>query len=494
MADSTTIVWFRQDLRLDDNPALAAAAARGRVVPVFVDTTAYQKKWPPGEARRWWLGRSLAGLDDALRALGSRLVVVEGDALENLLSLARQAGADAVFWNRRYEPTARAHDARVKGALGESGLEAASFNARLIREPWEVRNGSGGCYKVFTPYWRAVKDGFGDDPIDAPMTLQSPAKWPRSIPIAKLAGTASSSATARRLEMHWQPGEAGADALLRRLDAAFARAYPSGRDEPADDATSRLSPHLCFGELSPRRLLEALCAIADETHGLDVDAGVEAVTRQLVWRDFAYHLLYHFPETTDEPLRPEFANVAWRDDPGSLAAWTDGCTGYPIVDAGMRQLSATGWMHNRVRMLVGSFLCKDLLIHWRDGAAVFWDRLVDADLANNTFGWQWVAGCGADASPYFRIFNPVTQSKRFDADGAYVRRWVPELAALPTKYLHAPWTAPADVLADARVRLGHEYPRPMVDHDEARRRTLAAFEVLKSRKTRSQQNAKGRSR
>lgn len=492
MANPLTIVWFRQDLRIDDNPALAEAAARGAVLPVFIDTTAYQKTWVAGEARRWWLGRSLAALDEALRGLGSRLVQAEGDALTTLLSLARRTGADAVFWNRRYEPSAAAHDARVKRALIESGFEARSFNGRLLREPWEVRNASGGCYKVFTPFWRAVKDRFGDEPVAAPRRLVGPASWPRSIAISELSAAEVSTTVAGRLSDHWRPGEAGAAALVRRLDAEFAAGYTEGRDQPSEDLTSRLSPHLHFGETSCRRLLDVLCGVADETHGERVDRGVEAITRQLVWRDFAYHLLYHFPETPDEPLRPEFAKVVWRDDPEGLRAWMDGATGYPIVDAGMRQLRATGWMHNRVRMLTGSFLCKDLLIGWREGAAVFWDRLVDADLANNTFGWQWVAGCGADASPYFRIFNPVTQAKRFDADGVYVRRWVPEIARLPTKYLHAPWTAPDDVLLDAGIRLGVDYPRPIVDHAQARERALQAFTVLKSRKTGRPQTADAR--
>jgi deoxyribodipyrimidine photo-lyase len=276
------------------------------------------------------------------------------------------------------------------------------------------------------------------------------------------------------------PGERGAQKRFQELDRSFADAYPDGRDFPSHAATSRLSPHLHFGEVGPNRIHECLLRIKGAATTEATQDGVDALRRQLGWRDFTYHLLHHFPHTPDEPLRPEFDRVEWRHDSEALAAWVRGRTGYPIVDAGMRELAETGWMHNRVRMIVGSFLTKDLLIDWREGAMVFWDRLVDADLANNTFGWQWAAGCGADAAPYFRIFNPTTQAKRFDPDGAYVRRWIPELDRLPIKYLHDPWNAPSEVLRSAGIELGREYPGPIVDHAEARKRALEAFAVLKS--------------
>jgi deoxyribodipyrimidine photo-lyase len=475
-----TIVWFRQDLRLDDNPALAHAAQLGAVLPVFVDTTEYQSAWLPGEASRWWLGRSLAALDSDLRMLGSRLVVAKGDAAENLIRLASETGAQSVVWNNRYEPTASAYDARLKEVLRAAGLEVRSYNGRLLHEPWEIRTGTGGCYKVFTPYWNRSKRLAVAEPVAVPKTLRGPATWPRSLAPLSLGAAKVSKTTAKRLAQYWMPGERGAQKRFQELDRSFADAYPDGRDFPSHAATSRLSPHLHFGEVGPNRIHECLLRIKGAATTEATQDGVDALRRQLGWRDFTYHLLHHFPHTPDEPLRPEFDRVEWRHDSEALAAWVRGRTGYPIVDAGMRELAETGWMHNRVRMIVGSFLTKDLLIDWREGAMVFWDRLVDADLANNTFGWQWAAGCGADAAPYFRIFNPTTQAKRFDPDGAYVRRWIPELDRLPIKYLHDPWNAPSEVLRSAGIELGREYPGPIVDHAEARKRALEAFAVLKS--------------
>lgn len=475
-----TIVWFRQDLRLDDNPALTHAAQSGSVLPLFIDTTEYQKAWLPGQASRWWLGESLLSLDAALRARGSRLILQKGDAAETLLKLVRRSGATAVVWNNRYEPTASDHDAKLKEFLRGRGLEVRSFNGRLLREPWEVRTEKGGCYKVFTPYWNRAKRMSVARPAPTPKRLLGPAKWPRSLAVQSLPAAKVTRACGQRLGPHWQPGEPGAQNLLKRVNAEFVTTYPDGRDSPPDDATTRLSPHLHFGELGPNRLFAALRkhTAVGATHAR-ID-GVDAIRRQIGWRDFTYHLLHHFPHTPDAPLREEFARVTWRRDATGLEAWSNGLTGYPIVDAGMRQLAETGWMHNRVRMIVGSFLTKDLLIDWREGARMFWDGLVDADLANNTFGWQWVAGCGADAAPYFRIFNPVLQAKRYDPEGTYVRRWIPEIAGLPDRYIHEPWTTPEQLLKDAKVKLGHNYPRPIVDHAMARKRALHAFAVLKS--------------
>ena len=479
-SSNLSIVWFRQDFRLDDNPALTYAAHRGRVLPIFVDTTEYQKTWLPGQASRWWLRESLLALETALQARDSRLIVQKGDAAEILLKLVRRTGATSVVWNHRYEPTASAHDARLKQALRDQGLEVRSFNGRLLREPWEVRTEKGGCYKVFTPYWNRAQRMLVADPAPPPKRLVGPDKWPPSLSVQSLPAARATRSCAQRLGAHWQPGEAGAQKLVRRINTLFATAYPDGRNSPADDATSRLSPHLHFGEVGPNRLFAALRkrSAAGARH-TTID-GVDAICRQLGWRDFTYHLLHHFPHTPNAPLREEFTRVNWRPDAEGLEAWTNGRTGYPIVDAGMRQLAETGWMHNRVRMIVGSFLTKDLLIDWRDGARIFWDRLVDADLANNTFGWQWVAGCGADAAPYFRIFNPVLQAKRYDPEGAYVRRWLPELTGIPVRYLHEPWAAPEQVLKEARFELGRDYPSPIVDHAMARKRALHAFAVLKS--------------
>ncbi|MEE4276811.1 MAG: FAD-binding domain-containing protein, partial [Thermoleophilia bacterium] len=348
----------------------------------------------------------------------------------------------------------------------------------------------------FTPFWRAASGGLRPpDPLPAPKAPAPPAAVPAGLSPADLERDALKP-WAAGFGDEWQPGEAGARARLARLLDDVLPAYADDRDRPDLEGSSRLSPHLHWGELSPRQVWHAVAGRLAEA-GLEAEAaigppswkeagpspglarGAAAFLRQLGWREFAHHLLWHFPDTVAQPLRPAFSAFPWRDEPAGLAAWQRGVTGYPFVDAAMRSLWTTGWMHNRARLVAGSFLVKDLLLPWRAGAAWFWDTLVDADLANNTLGWQWVSGCGADAAPYFRIFNPVTQGGRFDPDGAFVRRWVPELSELPAEWVHEPWEAPGDVLAAAGVRLGETYPAPIVDHGEARSRALAAYEVVK---------------
>lgn len=472
----STIVWFRQDLRLDDNPALVEAAARGAVVPVFILSPQEEGAWPPGGASRWWLHRSLESLAGALRERGSRLIVRRGSSLESLREIVAATGASAVFWNRRYEPESIERDARVKAALRGDGLEAESFNAALLREPWLVRSGTGGPYRVFTPFWRACC-AIGDpiEPVETPV-LRAPASWPSSLEVGELDLLPSVDWT-KGMSACWTPGEAGARRRLDRfLDEAI-DGYAEGRDRPGAELTSRLSPHLHWGEIGPRRVWHETRRRA-RGGSASMRASAEKFLAEVGWREFAHHLLYHFPKTVDHPLRPEFERFPWRRDDAGLRAWQRGRTGYPLVDAGMRELWSTGWMHNRVRMVAASFLVKHLVLPWQSGAAWFWETLVDADLANNTLGWQWTAGCGADAAPYFRIFNPVAQGERFDADGAYVRRWVPELARLPDEFIHQPWEAPMPVLRSAGVALGESYPRPIVDHREARDRALAALATI----------------
>jgi deoxyribodipyrimidine photo-lyase len=433
----TTLVWFRSDLRLADNPALAAAASRGMVIPVFVWAPEEEGAWPPGAASRWWLHHSLLALEQSLGQHGLPLVIRRGRAGAVLAELVAETGADAVFWNRRYEPAAIARDGELKRSLPA----AQSFNGALLHEPWTVATGAGTPYRVFTPFWDTLR---GMTPPRAPLPpprLAHAACRPRSLRPQDL-GLLTDLGWDGGLTACWNPGEAGA---AEALDAFCERAarYADDRDLPTRPS-SRLSPHLHHGELSPRQVWRAVTRSAG--------AAADAYLRQLAWREFAHHLLYHHPMSAEHPLRPDFDRMPWRDDPTALTAWQEGRTGYPLVDAGMRQLWQTGWMHNRVRMVAASFLTKHLLIDWREGARWFWDTLVDADLANNTMGWQWVAGSGADAAPYHRIFSPDRQAERYDADGGYRSRWLD----------------------------GDQPIAPIVDHPDARERALEAYEAVRA--------------
>jgi deoxyribodipyrimidine photo-lyase len=468
---STTLVWFRRDLRLDDNPALAAAAAHGPVAPLFVWAPDEEEPWAPGSASRWWLHQSLAALSADLAQAGARLRLSRGASVEALLAECRRTGARRVVWNRLPEPHLRGRDEAMARALASAGIEAAAFDACTLWRPGSIRNGSGNGFQVFTPFWRAGAAMPVEAPGPRPARLQGVECDGEGLPLAEL-GLLPAVDWASGLHAAWAPGEAGALDALQAFAAGPMERYATDRDLPALPGVSRLAPHLHFGEVSPRRVWHDLCA------GPPQGAPAEPFLRQLAWREFAHDLLAHHPETDAEPLRPEFARFPWRSDPEALRRWQRGQTGYPIVDAGMRELWATGWMHNRVRMIAASFLVKDLLIPWQEGARWFWETLVDADLANNTMGWQWVAGCGADAAPYFRVFNPSLQGARFDTTGAYVRRWVPELAGLADRWLHAPWEAPADALRAAGVELGSSTPRPMVDHAQARQASLAAYKAI----------------
>jgi deoxyribodipyrimidine photo-lyase len=478
-----TIVWFRQDLRLQDNPALIAALkSGGPVLPVYILDEATEGDWPPGGASRWWLHHSLARLDASLRERGSRLLLAKGDSGAVLRSLLKQSGASAVNWNRRYEPAIIARDKKLKAALLAEGITVTSFNAALLFEPHTVRNKAGGPFQVFTPFWRHCLAL----PVAAPEKLpagdfSSPAKWPATVPLAEL-GLLPAIKWDSGLAAAWQPGEAAGLKRLRKFATAAMSGYGDERNLPAIDGTSALSPYLHFGEIGPRQIWAAVRAQSKETGVFPANRGAQVFLNEVGWREFAHHLLFHFPQTPARPLREDFAAFPWQRNTRQLRSWQKGLTGYPIVDAAMRQLWATGWMHNRVRMIVASFLVKHLRISWQEGAAWFWDTLVDADLANNTLGWQWSAGCGADAAPYFRVFNPILQGAKFDPDGAYVRRWVPELDRLPTKFIHEPWEAPMDVLAEAALILGRDYPQPIVDHGEARAAALAAFKGLRAAK------------
>ncbi|MBB3832268.1 deoxyribodipyrimidine photo-lyase [Xanthomonas arboricola] len=466
---SYAIVWFRRDLRLEDNPALRAALDAGhQPIPLYIDAPHEEGEWTPGAASRSWRHHSLAALEASLRALGSGLVVRTGSSEQMLGEVIAQTGAVAVYWNRKYEPATQSRDAQIKRNLRERGIEVQSCNASLLFEPWQLSTQQGGPYKVFTPFWR-----------NALTQLQLPAAVaaPRSLPPlpATLPSVALESLALRPdvkwdtgFWEHWQPGEAGAHEMLEIFTDGALNGYRDNRDRPDRVGTSQLSPHLHFGEIAPWRIAGTLEAHRNARNGAEIDGYI----RQLGWRDFAYHLLHHFPDITNRNLNPRFEGFAWaKADPVVLQAWQRGRTGIPIVDAGMRQLWHTGWMHNRVRMIVASLLCKHLRVHWVEGARWFWDTLVDADLANNTMGWQWIAGTGADAAPYFRVFNPVTQAEKFDPQAAYITRWVPELGKLAVKERFAPWLHPLSL-----ARLAPEYPRsPIIGLAEGRDAALAAY-------------------
>ena len=461
------IVWFRRDLRLADNPALTEAVASGApVVALFVHDPAGPPR-PIGAASAWWLDKSLRSLAADLAARGASLVLRRGDSLDVVRDVAAETGASGVYWNRLYDGASVARDTAVKTALTGLGIACRSFNGAVLNEPWAVKSGGGDPYRVFTPYWRTARTTAGDTaPLPVPPRLATPHVPPASDRIDEW------RLHPRKPDWSggfadWTPGEAGAAARLDAfLDGAAAR-YADARNTPGVEGTSRLSAHLHFGEISPRQVWAACEAAA--LHG-DAPLGqIEVFQKELGWREFNQHLLFHFPHMTSRNFNPAFDAFVWHDDSVGLTAWREGRTGYPIVDAGMRQLWATGWMHNRVRMIVASFLVKDLLIDWRVGEAWFWDTLVDADVANNVAGWQWTAGSGADAAPYFRVFNPILQGERFDPNGDYVRGWVPELADLAPARIHQPWAHVSP----------KRYPAPIVDHAAARDRALAAYKGLK---------------
>jgi deoxyribodipyrimidine photo-lyase len=473
---STALVWFRRDLRLSDNPALQFALANaGSVVPIYVFAPEEDGEWAPGAASRWWLHHSLTALDAALRSRGSRLNVRRGSSADVLRSVAAETQATLLTFNRLYEPAALARDREIQSRLAPA-IEVASFNANLLFEPGSIRNGAGQPYRVFTAFWRKAQAQVGElpKPKKAPRSLPSPATWPHSERLESLELLPRVRWDSRFSEQ-WLPGTAGASRELRRFQKVV-RGYGESRNRPDVIGTSRLSPHLHFGEIGPAEIFSLT-----KSQGVD-GPGIEIYRAEIGWREFAHHLLHDFPETTNRPLDARFERVRWSRRKRHLQAWQQGMTGYPIVDAGLRELWHRGWMHNRVRMIVASFLTKNLQQHWLNGARWFWDTLVDADLANNTLGWQWTAGCGADAAPYYRIFNPVLQAERFDPHRAYIRQWIPELAKLPDRWIHRPWLATNATLDAASVKLGSTYPRPIVELNRSRNEAMRAYEIIQARR------------
>ena len=476
-----SLLWLRQDLRLTDNPALAAALARREgLVALFILDDETAGEWAWGGASRWWLHHSLAALSKSIEALGGRLILRKGSAEKILPEVAEEAGAGAAFWNRCYEPFAIARDKAIKNDLKAKGLEVESFNGSLLVEPWELKTGGGEPYKVFTPFWKALSAHYRDEaPLKAPTQITAPETLPRSDRLADWKLLPEKPDWAGGLRAAWTPGEAGAQARLAEfLDEGLAN-YKDGRNRPDKPFVSRISPHLHWGELSPRQVWHATRLAAERSGDKRTESSAWSFLREVGWRDFSYNLLFNWPSLPDKNWKENFDGFPWAENEAGLRAWQRGRTGYPIVDAGMRELWSSGYVHNRVRMIVASFLIKDLLIHWREGERWFWDTLVDADLANNAASWQWVAGSGADAAPYFRIFNPISQGEKFDPKGDYVRRWVPELKDLPDEVIHKPWEADEAVLKEAGVVLDDSYPRPIVDHALARRRALESYEKIK---------------
>lgn len=470
------ILWFRRDLRLQDNPALQYVASLGRpVIPLFVWAPSENERWPLNERQKWWLRRSLVSLSDSLSDLGSALIIRNGPSLEALLDIARETRAKTVVWNRCYEPFQTKLDVRIESSLGKEDIETYSFNGMLLYEPGSIRTRVGASFRRFTPYWRAcLASPAPREPVPVPANL---------IPMEDDLGTQHLARvdTWREAEKFsastegWVPGEKGAAAALSLFLERRCSSYAADRDTVARDGTSRLSPHLHFGEISVNKIRTKLSLGRVSGH----QEAQRAYLRQLGWREFAYDVLFNNPDCLENPLRQLYVKFEWRHDPDSLYAWERGETGYPLVDAGMRQLAAVGWMPNRVRMSAASFLVKHLLVSWQAGAQWFWKRLMDADLANNVMGWQWVAGCGFDAAPYFRIFNPVLQGERFDPRGTYVKRWVPELANLDGQFVHKPWTASETTLRRAGLALGHDYPWPIIGHEFARKRALGAWSRMR---------------
>lgn len=476
MQKSGTLLWFCSDLRLDDNAALASALKRNEpIYPVYIWSPEDEGNWPMGGASQWWLHHALRSLGDALEACGLKLIIREGSAKEVLKRLLQETQSTAVFWNRRYWPNLIKRDTAIKAFLKDQGIEAQSFNSSLLHEPFDVKNKTGKPFQVFTPFWKHCLALDKESAVKLEWRkLVTPNKWPKSERINVL-NLLPNIKWDKSFYDEWDPTLEGAEKSLKLFTKKIVEDYKTLRDFPAKPGTSRLSPYLRFGQVGPRQIWNVVSqSSACKTKGAQV------FLSEVGWREFAYHLVYHFPATPEKPLRPNFLKFPWKKNKKQLKAWQKGQTGYPIIDAGMRQLWQTGWMHNRVRMIVGSFLVKNLLQPWQEGASWFWDTLVDADLASNTLGWQWVGGCGADAAPYFRIFNPVLQGEKFDPDGNYVKQFVPELKQVPAKFIHKPWEASSEVLSAWNVKLGKDYPAPIVDLRETRDRALDAYNAIKS--------------
>jgi len=484
-SSSPSIVLFQSDLRLADNPALSAAVRRGQpLICVYVWNPKATDYDMPGAASRWWLHHSLQNLSANLQNVGNCLLIRIGQTQEVLLDLLSRFKNSHVFWNHSCEPVSLESEHHILSLLKAKKVQGTGFYGNNLVDPASIKTQTQQPYRVFTPFWKRLQSQLSlSPPLPAPKTLPPPPSGNLKSKRVDFLHLLPTIDWAQSIRESWTPGEKGAQTALRKFLRNPAKFYSIERDRPDLPHTSRMSPHLHFGEISPGKIWHAVQQAKQKSRNPLDRKSYDAYSRQIVWREFARYLLYHFPHTVHEPLYGTYRAFPWRNETDSLRTWQQGLTGFPIVDAGMRELWHTGWMHNRVRMITASFLTKDLLLPWQKGANWFWDTLVDADLANNTLGWQWVAGCGADASPFFRIFNPITQGIKFDPDGRYVRKWVPELAGLPSPWIHQPWEAPPLLLAETNICLGETYPRPIIDHAEARNRALLAYRRFKKGKS-----------
>lgn len=474
--DSPVILWFRKDLRLDDNAALAAALETGRpIIALYIREPESAGTGPLGAAQAWWMHHALVSLARSLKETGSQLVLRSGDAGRTLRELITETGAATIYWNRRHDPAGISVDTEIKRSLKAEGLDVRSFAGQLLHDPTRLMTGEKKPYRVYTPFWKALeREGEPHEPIEAPPHLSAPADTPASEMLDDWDLLPKKPDWAASFTEIWTPGETAAHERLRDFVDGAIDGYKVERDHPAVDATSLLSPYLALGEISPARIWHA-------TRGLEASADdVIHFRKELAWREFCHHLHFHFPALAERNWNERFDDFPWEPAGENFTLWTQGMTGYPIVDAGMRQLWKHGWMHNRVRMITASFLIKHLMIDWRHGEKWFRDTLVDADAASNPANWQWVAGSGADASPFFRIFNPILQGEKFDPDGTYVCTFVPELEGLDPAFIHKPFDAPESLLKKAGIELGSTYPKPIVNHARARERALAAYKSLKS--------------
>ncbi len=482
---ATALVWFRQDLRMADNPALCAACEcintcddsgnKNEIIPLYIYDTSLEEQASLGGASKWWLHHAL---NDLAARFDNKLIVRAGKPLDVIQSLCKDYDIDAVYWNRMYESWARERDSEIKKTLKSNGIEAKSYNGSLLWEPMDVLKNDGTPYKVFTPYYRkgCLRRASPRYPLPEPkFTLFHTLKSEADSAISRL-NLLPNIPWDDTIKNVWQVSENAAKNKLKNFIGSAIQAYTDARNLPAVKGTSQLSPYLHFGQISPHQIWYAV----HDAFGGDVSQqGVDTYLSEIGWREFSYYLLYHFPHMPHQNFNAKFNKVTWRNSESDFKAWIRGKTGVPIVDAGMRELWQTGYMHNRVRMIVGSYLVKNLLIDWRRGERWFWDCLLDADTASNAASWQWVAGSGADAAPYFRIFNPILQGEKFDKQGEYVKQFCPELSKLPQKYIHKPWEASDDVLAAAGVTLGKHYPKPLVDLKLSRQRALDAFAAMK---------------
>lgn len=473
-----TIVWFRKDLRMHDNPALWEAAQQGIVIPVFILPDEEDSVEVASEVGQWWLHHSLTALKEKLESHGLSLVILRGDCLKELTSVCNETQADAVFFSERFEPQVIERDKAITLSLLSKGIEVRSFSSNLLYPPYDIMNQKNEPYKVFTSYWKRTMLEMVSPPLPIPIDFAPLDQILSSLKVEEL-NLLSDVGWDEKFSKYWTPGEKGAITRWQQFTDDGLSGYTEGRDVPSANAVSLLSPHFAWGEISVRAVWQAANVLSEVE--ANMQSAVDAFLRQIVWREFAYHQLIHFPKMLNEPLRENFEAFPWLENDEAFSKWKKGLTGYPLVDAGMRELWETGAIHNRVRMVVASFLVKHLLITWVDGADWFAETLVDYDAASNAMGWQWVAGSGIDAAPYFRIFNPILQSQRFDPNGFYIKKWIPELAKLPSKYIHEPWKAPEDVLSNSELTLGQEYPLPMIDHPFARKRALEAYAQIKNK-------------